>query len=105
MNIACATEGGSGKEIISSSYQIKYLKTYNYACYMCPYKPLRRPPGTCKSVYTSVLMQASCAPLFKKVTHDQFTSQLLSPSLKCLLRNPDELLEGTCTCIHVYMII
>ena len=36
----------------------------------------------------------SCSGIFKKVTHDQFSSILLQPTLKCLLRNPDELLEG-----------
>ena len=48
-----------------------------------------------------VLLQESCGPLFKKITHNQFSSHLLTPSLKCLLRNPDELLEGTC--IHTYV--
>ena len=38
--------------------------------------------------------QASCGPLVRKVTHEQFSSHLLSSALKCLLRNPDELMEG-----------
>ena len=42
----------------------------------------------------------SCSGIFKKVTHDQFSSILLQPTLKCLLRNPDELLEGK-TNVHV----
>ena len=37
---------------------------------------------------------ASCGGIFKRVTHEQFSSILLQPALKCLLRNPDELLEG-----------
>lgn len=40
----------------------------------------------------------SCSGIFKKLTHDQFSSILLQPTLKCLLRNPDELLEGSCAC-------
>jgi hypothetical protein len=36
----------------------------------------------------------SCSGIFKRVTHEQFSSILLQPTLKCLLRNPDELLEG-----------
>jgi hypothetical protein len=44
---------------------------------------------------------ASCGPLFKKVTHAQFSSLLLRPALKCLLRNPDELLEAVAHLVSV----
>ena len=37
---------------------------------------------------------ASCGSIFMRVSHKQFSSILLQPTLKCLLRNPDELLEG-----------
>ena len=37
---------------------------------------------------------ASCGRIFVRVSHEQFSSILLQPTLKCLLRNPDELLEG-----------
>ena len=36
----------------------------------------------------------SSAAIFKHTTHAQFSSLLLPGTLKCLLRNPDELLEG-----------
>ena len=41
-----------------------------------------------------VRSQATCGPLFKKMSHQQFSTLLLPATLKCLLRNPDELLEG-----------
>ncbi len=40
----------------------------------------------------SIIVNA--APIFKHTTRAQFSSLLLSGTLKCLLRNPDELLEG-----------
>lgn len=42
----------------------------------------------------------SCSGVFKTVTHEQFSSILLQPTLKCLLRNPDELLEGRLSLAH-----
>lgn len=33
-------------------------------------------------------------PIFRHTTHAQFSNILLQPTLKCLLRNPEELLEG-----------
>ena len=36
----------------------------------------------------------SSGPIFRRTTHTQFSSILLPATLKCLLRNPDELLEG-----------
>lgn len=44
---------------------------------------------------------ASCRGIFKKVTHEQFSAILFQPTLKCLLRNPDELLEGTCIALCI----
>ena len=46
----------------------------------------------------------SCAAIFKRVTHKQFSSILLSSTLKCLLRNPDELLEGEGLILAVRML-
>lgn len=36
----------------------------------------------------------SSVPILRRTTHAQFSSILLPATLKCLLRNPDELLEG-----------
>ena len=40
----------------------------------------------------SIIVNA--APIFKRTTRAQFSNLLLPGTLKCLLRNPDELLEG-----------
>ena len=48
----------------------------------------------CLTCWSISHTQATCGPLFKKMNHHQFSSLLLPATLKCLLRNPDELLEG-----------
>ena len=42
----------------------------------------------------SLFWQGKCGSIFTWVTHESFSTQLLAPTLKCLLRNPDELIHG-----------
>jgi hypothetical protein len=39
-------------------------------------------------------VQLFCGDIFHGVTHEEFASIFLSPALKCLLRNPDELMRA-----------
>jgi len=43
----------------------------------------------------------TCVPIFKRTSHVQFSSLLLPATLKCLLRNPDELLEAVAFMVSV----
>ncbi|KAL5463136.1 hypothetical protein EMCRGX_G032012 [Ephydatia muelleri] len=62
-------------------------------------------------VYCKVVLQSrtaidmqllgKCGSIFTWVTHESFSTQLLAPTLKCLLRNPDELIHAVSWMVSV----